>query len=181
MASSPRAAEYDSRALDLSVSVPTIAAALDARGMSSLKSERVEAAKSLSGPDPGAGFKGLGRDEVIADLEAALYAARICDYAQGMALIRAGAEKYNWTIDLAEIGRIWKGGCIIRARLLDPVRNAFKTRPDLANLFVQFRRFNDGKRLAGAYPVPDIHHPLLDIAVGPCEHRCFRDGLYVAG
>ena len=53
-----------------------------------------------------------------------------------MALIRAGGEKYGWTIDLGEIGRIWKGGCIIRAQLLDPVRNAFKTKPDLANLLL---------------------------------------------
>ena len=123
-------------ALDLGVSVPTIAAALDARGMSSLKDQRVEASGLLKGPDPAAGFAGVDRTRVIADLEAALYAARICDYAQGMALIRAGAEKYGWTIDLAEIGRIWKGGCIIRAQLLDPVRNAFKAAPDLANLLL---------------------------------------------
>ena len=123
-------------ALDLGVSVPTIAAALDARGMSSLKDERVQASGLLNGPAPTAGFGGADRQAVIADLEAALYAARICDYAQGMALIRAGAAKYGWTIDLAEIGRIWKGGCIIRAQLLDPVRNAFKTKPDLANLLL---------------------------------------------
>jgi 6-phosphogluconate dehydrogenase len=123
-------------ALDLGVSVPTIAAALDARGMSSLKDQRVEASGSLKGPDPAAGFSRLDRQQVVADLEAALYAARICDYAQGMALIRAGAEKYGWTIDLGEIGRIWKGGCIIRARLLDPVRNAFKSNPGLTNLLL---------------------------------------------
>ncbi|MEO7272072.1 MAG: NADP-dependent phosphogluconate dehydrogenase, partial [Vicinamibacterales bacterium] len=123
-------------ALDLGVSVPTIAAALDARGMSSLKDQRVEASRSLNGPEPTAGFGGVDRTQVIADLEAALYAARICDYAQGMALIRAGAEKYGWTIDLGEIGRIWKGGCIIRAQLLDPVRKAFTAKPDLANLLL---------------------------------------------
>ena len=70
---------------------------------------------------------------VIDDLAAALYASRICAYAQGMALIRAGSHAYRWSIDLAEIGRIWKGGCIIRARLLDPVRHAFGSTPDLAN------------------------------------------------
>ena len=73
---------------------------------------------------------------MIDDLDAALYAARICDYAQGMALIRAGAAKYDWKIDLAEIGRIWKGGCIIRARLLDPVRKAFEAKPGLVNLLL---------------------------------------------
>ena len=73
---------------------------------------------------------------MIDDLDAALYAARICAYAQGMALISAGAAKYDWKIDLAEIGRIWKGGCIIRARLLDPVRKAFEAQPGLVNLLL---------------------------------------------
>ena len=73
---------------------------------------------------------------MIDDLAAALYASRICAYAQGMALIRAGSHAYRWSIDLAEIGRIWKGGCIIRARLLDPVRHAFGSTPDLANLLL---------------------------------------------
>lgn len=123
-------------ALDLGVAVPTIAAALDARGLSSLKDERVEASHAIQGPAPGAGFAGAGRQEVIEDLEAALYAARICDYAQGMALIRAGAVQYGWQIDLGEIGRIWKGGCIIRARLLDPVRQAFAADPSLKNLLL---------------------------------------------
>jgi 6-phosphogluconate dehydrogenase len=123
-------------ALDLGVSVPTIAAALDARGLSSLKEERVAASRTIQGPSLDAGFAGTDRQQVIEDLDAALYAARICDYAQGMALIRAGAGKYGWTIDMAEIGRIWKGGCIIRARLLDPVRQAFGAQPALANLLV---------------------------------------------
>ena len=123
-------------ALDLGVSVPTIAAALDARGMSSLKDERVAASRTIQGPSPAAGFAATDRQQAIDDLDAALYAARICDYAQGMALIRAGATKYDWTIDLAEIARIWKGGCIIRARLLDPVRHAFGSQPALANLLL---------------------------------------------
>jgi 6-phosphogluconate dehydrogenase len=73
---------------------------------------------------------------VVADLLDALYAARICAYAQGMALIRAGSDRYDWHINLSEIGRIWKGGCIIRARLLDPVRHAFGATPDLVNLLL---------------------------------------------
>jgi 6-phosphogluconate dehydrogenase len=123
-------------ALDLGVAVPTIAAALDARGLSSLKDERVAASRMLEGPPPGAAFAGTDRRQVIDDLDAALYAARICAYAQGMTLIRVGGAKYDWNINLAEIGRIWKGGCIIRARLLDPVRQAFKTQPGLANLLL---------------------------------------------
>jgi 6-phosphogluconate dehydrogenase len=60
-----------------------------------------------------------------------------------MALIRAGSDKYQWDINLAEIGRIWKGGCIIRARLLDPVRHAFEDKPDLVNLLLD-SKIRDG-------------------------------------
>ena len=107
-------------ALDLAVSIPTIAAAIDGRVLSSMKDERVAASKQLSGPKPAEPFRTPARAQVISDLRDALYAARIGAYAQGMALIRAGSNQYNWNINLSEIGRIWKGGCIIRARLLDP-------------------------------------------------------------
>ncbi len=122
-------------ALDLGVSIPTIAAALDGRGLSSLKEERVAAAPIYQGPPVQAPFANV-RQQTIDDLAQGLYAARICGYAQGMALIRQGADRYGWRINLAEIGRIWKGGCIIRARLLDPVRQAFSANPGLVNLLV---------------------------------------------
>src|SRR5206468_9202915 len=122
-------------ALDLAVAIPTIAAAIDARVLSSLKDERVAASKVLVGPEPNRPSQSE-RGQLVDDLQDALYAARICGYAQGMALIRAGSDKYEWKINLAEIGRIWKGGCIIRARLLDPVRHAFETKPDLVNLLL---------------------------------------------
>jgi 6-phosphogluconate dehydrogenase len=123
-------------ALDLGVAVPTIAAAIDARVLSSMKEERVAASKIIGGPEVDAGF-GAGRQkQIVDDLESALYAARICSYAQGMALIRAGSDKYDWNVDLSEIGRIWKAGCIIRARLLDPVRQAFSAQPALRNLLM---------------------------------------------
>ena len=123
-------------ALDLAVPIPTIAAAIDARVLSSMKRERVAASASLAGPDPAAAYADVDRRQVIDDLAAALYASRICAYAQGMALIREGSNKYSWNVDLAEIGRIWKAGCIIRARLLDPVRQAFAARPAPANLLL---------------------------------------------
>ena len=123
-------------ALDLGVAIPTIAAAIDARVLSSLKSERVQAGGQLSGPAPADVYRGEDPKQVIDDLHDALYAARVCAYAQGMALIRAGSDRYKWNVDLAEIGRIWKGGCIIRARLLDPVRQAFGTQPSLVNLLL---------------------------------------------
>ncbi len=120
-------------ALDLGVAIPTIASAIDARVLSSMKQERV-AAGALRGPSPADAFRGAGRAQVIDDLRDALYAARICAYAQGMALIRAGSDRYKWNVNLSEIGRIWKAGCIIRARLLDPVRRAFEVDPALVNL-----------------------------------------------
>ena len=123
-------------ALDLGVAIPTIAAAIDARVLSSLKSERVEAATRLAGPSPADAYRGEDPKQVVDDLHDALYAARVCAYAQGMALIRAGSDRYTWNVDLAEIGRIWKAGCIIRARLLDPVRHAFGQQPSLVNLLL---------------------------------------------
>ena len=66
----------------------------------------------------------------------ALYAAKICSYAQGMNLIRAGSENYKWGIDLGETARIWKGGCIIRAQFLGKIKQAYARQPELANLLL---------------------------------------------
>ncbi len=121
-------------ALELGVAIPTIGAAIDARVLSSLKTERSEASAHLSGPSPADAFAGRDRARILDDLRDGLYGARICTYAQGMALIRAGSDHYAWHITLAEIARIWKGGCIIRARLLDLVRRAFQDDPALVNL-----------------------------------------------
>jgi 6-phosphogluconate dehydrogenase len=123
-------------ALELGVAIPTIAASIDARVLSSLKAWRVAAERILSGPDLRSPFAGGDAQRTVDDLADALYASRICAYAQGMALIRQGSDKYTWNINLAEIARIWKGGCIIRARLLDPVRHAFAAQPTLDNLLI---------------------------------------------
>jgi 6-phosphogluconate dehydrogenase len=123
-------------ALDLGVAIPTIAAAIDARVLSSLKAERVKAARRLAGPTPSDSFESERGGELVGELHDALYAARICTYAQGMALIRTASDHYKWNITLAEMARIWKGGCIIRARLLDPVRHAFTAQPGLVNLLL---------------------------------------------
>jgi 6-phosphogluconate dehydrogenase len=120
-------------ALDLAVPVPTIAAAIDARVLSSLKEERVAASAHFSVEGRGGPSRGQG---LIEDAASALYASRICAYAQGLALIRAGSLAYGWSIDLSEIARIWMGGCIIRARLLTPIRQAFAEAPALPNLLI---------------------------------------------
>jgi len=119
-------------ALRLGVAIPSIAAAIDARVLSSMKEERVEASKVLRGPSA-ATAPGGAIEEVVHD---ALYASKMIAYAQGMALIRAGSQSYNWGISLEEMARIWKGGCIIRARFLDTIMRAYRRRPELSNLLL---------------------------------------------
>ena len=135
-------------ALDLGVAIPTIGAALDGRVLSSLKDERVAAGKVLSATDTRAPFAAGSRETWTHDLRDALQGARVCSYAQGMALIAAGSAEYGWKVNLAEMARIWKGGCIIRARLLDPVRAAFTANPALANLLVDRTIAADMQRAA---------------------------------
>jgi len=121
-------------ALDLTVPIPTIAAAIDARVMSSMKDERV-AASNVLGSGSLKRYTGK-KAELISAIHDALYAAKICSYAQGMSLIRAGSHEFNWGISLREMARIWKGGCIIRARLLDSIMKAFDRNPELPNLLL---------------------------------------------
>ncbi len=121
-------------ALELGVVTPTINASVDARNLSSRKEERVEASKQIKGP-AGAGYNG-DRKEMIAAVRDALYASKICSYAQGMNLIRAGSDNWKWDINLGETARIWKGGCIIRAQFLDKIKQAYQRRADLPNLLL---------------------------------------------
>jgi 6-phosphogluconate dehydrogenase len=130
-------------ALDLGVAIPTINAAIDARFISSLKEERVAASRLIRGPKNI--LTGDSRNIVIKAVHDALYASKICSYAQGFNLIRAGSEQFKWGIDLSEMARIWKGGCIIRARFLDRIRAAYKRDPGLVNLLLDedFRAWMD--------------------------------------
>ncbi len=120
-------------ALDLAVPIPTIAAAIDARVLSSMKEERVAASKVLTQ----SGVKEpMDRQDLIQGVHDALYVSKICSYAQGMALIQAGSKEWNWSIDMREMARIWKGGCIIRAKFLDEIMSAYERKPDLPNLLL---------------------------------------------
>ena len=121
-------------ALELGITIPTMQAAVDARTLSGLKDERVEASRQLPGPQQN-GRSG-DREAMINAVHDALYASKICSYAQGMNLIRRGSEEYNWNIDLGELSRIWKGGCIIRAQFLDKIKQAYQRRADLPNLLL---------------------------------------------
>jgi 6-phosphogluconate dehydrogenase len=119
-------------ALELGVPLTGITEAVFARALSSLKSQREYAADHLAGPPP---FSGT--DESLAhDLEHALYASKIVSYAQGFAQIAAAADDEGWDIDLGSMATIWRGGCIIRARFLDRIREAYNDEPQLNNLML---------------------------------------------
>jgi 6-phosphogluconate dehydrogenase len=125
--------------LELGGPIPTIAAALDARVLSSMKDQRVSASSRFDGPVTSEAFTASDRELIVDSVADALHASRICSYAQGMALIAAGSAHYDWHVNLSEMARIWKGGCIIRARVLDDVRAAFTRDPALVNLLMDER------------------------------------------
>jgi 6-phosphogluconate dehydrogenase len=117
-------------ALELGVPVPTIAEAVSARSLSALKEERVAAATVLAGP-PEPSNAG---DRLVDDLEAALYAGLVVAYGQGFHLLAAAEAAYGWGLRPPEIASVWRGGCIIRARLLDHILVAARQEPPLAHL-----------------------------------------------
>lgn len=120
-------------ALDLGVPIPDIDAAVWARNISALKAERVKASEILVGP----ATPGERVDSAFVDVvREALYGGMIVAYAQAMALLRTASHDYGYDLNLSEISRIWKGGCIIRAKLLDSIQAAFRRTPDLVNLLV---------------------------------------------
>jgi 6-phosphogluconate dehydrogenase len=120
-------------ALELGIAIPTMFAAVNGRIMSSLKKERVIAATSLTGPNT----KFDGNIHIfINQVRDALYCSKMCSYAQGMALLSAASVAYGYDLNLSEIARIWKGGCIIRAGFLNKIKDAFNADPKLANLLL---------------------------------------------
>jgi 6-phosphogluconate dehydrogenase len=129
-------------ALDIGVPTPTINAAVESRIISALKAERVAASRVLPGPQ--IAFQG-NRTELITAVRDALYLAKICSYAQGMALLRAASQEYGYHLQNGEIAAIWRGGCIIRAQFLNRIREAYRRTPDLPNLL-----FDEGFRTDAA-------------------------------
>jgi 6-phosphogluconate dehydrogenase len=121
-------------ALDLGISTPTITEAVFARCISAIKSERTAASKILKGPAVVA-YEG-SRDELIEAVRKALYASKICSYAQGFALMKAAADEYNWNLNFGNIAMIFRGGCIIRAQFLHRIKEAYDNTPELANLML---------------------------------------------
>jgi len=120
-------------ALDLGIPAQTIAIAVFARMMSALKKERVAAAKVLPGPE--AKFAG-DRKAFIANIRHALYASKICSYAQGFQLLRAANDLYRWNLNFGSIASLWRAGCIIRARFLSKIKEAYDRDAALPNLLL---------------------------------------------
>jgi 6-phosphogluconate dehydrogenase len=120
-------------ALDEGTPLTLVGEAVFARFLSSLVSERQEAAEVLGGPSPQ--FTG-DQEAFLEDLEQAVYAAKIASYAQGYMLMRAAAEAFDWHLDLGGIALMWRGGCIIRSVFLGKIRDAFDADPDLPNLLL---------------------------------------------
>jgi 6-phosphogluconate dehydrogenase len=119
-------------ALELGIAIPTISAAVDARILSSIKEQRLEASREFEELKSKEGLE--KSKQFVSDVHDALYASKIMSYAQGMALIAAASKEWNWDLKLDEIAAMWKGGCIIRARFLDEIRRAFEGQPNLKNL-----------------------------------------------
>ena len=121
-------------ALDLGVPLPLITESVFARVLSSLKDERVAASKQLDGPESKK-FSG-DRDAFIVAVGRALYLSKIVSYAQGFAQLRAASDEYDWKLDYGTIAQIWRGGCIIRARFLQNITDAYAQDTSLANLLL---------------------------------------------
>ena len=122
-------------ALQMGVAVPTIYESVNARVLSSLKPERVTAESILPGPAMAPVALGTPAD-AMAPLRDAVILSVITSYAQGLALLQQGSAQHNYDLDLSAIARIWKGGCIIRARLLQRIQDAFSADNGLANLMI---------------------------------------------
>ncbi len=118
-------------AAENAVVVSTINAAVEARVLSSMKAARVAASTRLQGPQAALA---VDREALVAQVHDALYASKVVSYAQGLDLMRTMSERKHWTLDLGRIAAIWRGGCIIRARFLGRITEAYRADPALPNL-----------------------------------------------
>jgi 6-phosphogluconate dehydrogenase len=123
-------------ALDLGVPAATMAEAVFARNISAQKEERVAASKVLKAPARHHHDHGQTQKDWVTCVRDALYCSKICSYAQGFALMSAASKANNWNLKLGEISMIFRGGCIIRARFLQKIFEAYQRRADLPNLLL---------------------------------------------
>ncbi len=120
-------------ALDLGIPAESLAEAVFARFLSALKEERLSAQQILAGPTF---THQIAPDELVAHVRDALYCSKICAYAQGFQLMRQAQLEYGWALDFGAIASIWRGGCIIRARFLQKITDAYRQQQQLANLLL---------------------------------------------
>lgn len=142
-------------ALERGVPAPSIVAAVDARVLSHRREERIAAADALAGPGIAA-MEIADPDTFVADVRDALHGSRIAAFAQGFDLIRRASGEEGWDVPLAEVARVWRAGCIIRAAILDPIRSALDSDPAPANLLVD----------------PSLAATLADVQTGWRRARC---------
>ncbi len=122
-------------AMDFGVPIPTIDSAVTMRQISAMKALRVKTSEKLQFGEGRALDQAL-RDTAIKSLRSGLYLAFIMSYAQGLSLLKAASEEKTYDLDFVEIAKIWRGGCIIRAALLEDIRQAFSDKPELENLLL---------------------------------------------
>jgi 6-phosphogluconate dehydrogenase len=163
-------------ALDLGAAIPTITAAVDGRILSSQKEERVQASKILKGVT----VKYSGDAQTLIDsVRDALYASKICSYAQGLHLLKTASEEYKYNINSGEIAKIWRAGCIIRAKLLHDITNAYTRDPDLPNLLLdeEFRNAVESRQQAWRFSIKtavDIGVPVPAMSVSLAYFDAYR-------
>jgi 6-phosphogluconate dehydrogenase len=121
--------------LDLGVPLTIITESVYARFLSAMKEERVRASRILNGPKPGCTAI-ADRKVFVESVRKALYASKICSYAQGFAQMKAASDQFGWNLKLGEIAMIFRGGCIIRARFLQNIKDAYDRDPNLPNLLL---------------------------------------------
>jgi 6-phosphogluconate dehydrogenase len=164
-------------AANLGAAVPTIAAALDARNLSALKEERVRASKILKGPAPAGSAD--SRQKLTDAVRNALYASKICSYAQGLALLGRASKEYSYQLRPAAIAKIWRAGCIIRAKLLNDIMKAFERDQTLPNLLLdrefqsEVNQAQDGWRYALRTAI-DLGVPMPAMAASLAYYDSYR-------
>jgi len=121
-------------AAEIGSPIPVIASSVEARLISADKAGRAVTTKLLAGPSAPKG--NVDKKKLIADVRAALYSAKACSYAQGMNLLRSASNLREWGINLGELARIWKAGCIIRAQFLGRIKEAYDRDANLTNLLI---------------------------------------------
>jgi 6-phosphogluconate dehydrogenase len=166
-------------ALQVGSPAQTITQAVFARSLSSFKSERVTASQHLSGPDSSMTTIN-SKEDVIQQLHDALYCSKICAYAQGFQLMNIAAKEHGWQLDFAEIAKIWRAGCIIRAVFLQSITQAYETNEHLENLLLDpffIKQINDyqsnWRRAIASATIAGIPCPAMSSALSYYDsYRC---------